>query len=305
MIFSSLIKLITYFSDKQKCIDFLTEKRWEGNITCPFCNHNKIYTLKGKYKGYKCSNCRKQFSVLKGTIFENSPISLQKWFMAIFSITAHKKGTSSRQLAIDIGVTQKTAWFMAHRIRHALKVKNFAGQMFGVIQCDETFVGGKNKFRHADKKVPKSQGRSFKDKTPVLGLLHTGGPLYLQVVPNTKASSIQPIIKKMVNTNSIIVADEWKGYNGLENIYKCVILDHTIKERARGGFHTNGIEGFWSLLKRSIIGIYHSVSRKHLQRYCDEFSDRYNSRYLNSDTRFTNVFGKINCRLTYRTLIGK
>jgi len=305
VIFKNLIEVTEYFSGKEACINFLTKKRWVGKPNCPFCdNTDKIYTLKGKYKRYKCAKCEKQFSVIKGTIFENSSIPLQKWFVAIYLISTHKKAISSVQLANHIGVTQKSAWFMAHRIRHAMKVKSFDTQLFGVIQTDESFVGGKNKYRHAHKKVPKSQGRAFIDKTPVLGLLHTGGRVFLRAIPDTTSATIQPIIKQMVDTNSILVTDEWKAYNGLSDHYAHIVLDHTVAERARGCFHTNGIEGFWGLFKRAIIGIYHYVSRKHLQRYCDELSDRYNSRKLDNTTRFNNVFSKINCRLTYKNLIG-
>ncbi|ATL46560.1 IS1595 family transposase [Chitinophaga caeni] len=302
---NNLLDIAETFRDKNVCLDYLASKRWNGSVYCVFCGCNNVYTLKGKYRRYKCGDCRKQFSAIKGTIFENSPIHLQKWFMAIFLITTHKKGISSVQLASSLGVTQKTAWFMAQRIRYALKVKSFDKKLDGVIQCDETFVGGKNKNRHAHKKVANSQGRSFKDKTPVLGMLHTGGHLRLIVMPDTASASIQPAIKEHIAEGSIIVSDEWLGYNGLDKKYFHIVMDHQQKEFVRGAFHTNSIEGFWGLFKRGIIGVYHYLSRKHLQRYCDEFSFRYNNRSIPNSYKFESCLNSVNCRLTYKELINK
>jgi len=305
MKYSNLLEIAESFKDKDTCLNYLASMRWNGSVYCVFCGGDRVYTLKGKYKRYSCGDCRKQFSAIKGTIFENSPIHLQKWFMAVFLISTHKKGISSVQLASSLGVTQKTAWFMGQRIRYALKIKSFNKKLDGVIQCDETFVGGKNKNRHADKKVPKSQGRSFKDKTPVLGMLHAGGDLRLVVVSDTKATTIKPVIKDMVEQGSIIVSDEWKGYNGLSKSYYHIVMDHKKKEFVRGAFHTNSIEGFWGLFKRGIFGIYHYVSRKHLHRYCDEFSFRYNLRFIPNDIKFEGCVKSVNCRLTYKELIGR
>lgn len=303
MKFNTLIEVITHFSDKNKCEDYLAEMRWNGSITCVFCNHNKIYQLKRKNRRYKCSNCQKQFSVIKGTIFENSPLSLQKWFTALYLISAHRKGISSVQLASDLGVTQKTAWFMLQRIRFALKTKNFDAKMDGVIQCDESYFGGKNKYRHHDKKVANSQGRSLKTKTPVFGVMHNTGQVRTIVIPDTKAKTIKPIIETMVSEGSIIVTDEWKAYKNLPAKYQHIEIKHAEEEYVRGAFHTNTIEGFWGLFKRGIYGIYHQVSPKHLHRYCDEFSYRYNNRNLTDIDRFVFTLQKVNCRLTYNELI--
>ena len=149
--FTNLIEVSKFFEDKQVCLDYLTQMRWGGGVHCAFCGHDRVYELKGKNKRFKCAKCRKQFSAIRGTIFENTNIPLQKWFMAVYIISSHKKGISSVQLASDIGVTQKTAWFMAQRIRFALKVKSFENKIEGVFQADETYVGGKNKNRHSDK----------------------------------------------------------------------------------------------------------------------------------------------------------
>lgn len=306
MEFTNLAQLTEYFADKQTCIDYLTKLRWDGNVTCTFCGHDKVYELKGANKRFKCAKCRQQFSAIKGTIFENSPIPLQKWFIAVYILTAHKKGISSIQLGVDLGVTQKTAWFMAHRIRFALKVKSFDIQMDGVVQADETFMGGKNKNRHADKKVPHSQGRSVKDKTPVFGMADNNGEVRTQVVPNTRTKTLKPIIAEMVKKGSIVVTDEWVAYRHLAKNYKHVVVNHKEEKYVCDGFSTNRIEGFWSILKRGVYGIYHQVSPKHLHRYCDEFSFRYNSREVNAMERFEASIQDVHqCRLTYQELIKK
>ncbi|PSL50376.1 transposase-like zinc ribbon protein [Chitinophaga niastensis] len=298
---SNLIRISDDFNSPEACMNYLAKMRWNGKIKCAFCEHDKVYELKGKYKRYKCSNCRKQFSVTKGTIFENSPIPLQKWFTAIHILSAHKKGISSIQLGKDLKVTQKTAWFMTQRIRYTLKTRSF-NKMDGVIQCDESFIGGKNKNRHGDKKVPNTQGRSLKTKTPVFGIMHSTGVIYTQVIPDTKAKTIKPIIKNLIESGSIIVTDEWKAYRNMPADYMHIVLRHTEEEYARGAFHNNTIEGFWSQLKRGIYGIYHHVSPKHLHRYCDEFSYRYNTRKMKDAERFEDTMEKISCRLTYKML---
>jgi transposase-like protein len=226
------------------------------------------------------------------------------WFAAIYVATAHKKGISSLQLSRDLGITQKTAWFMLHRIREMLK-QNKSELLTGEVQADETFVGGKNKNRHADKKIENSQGRSVKDKTPVFGLVNKG-QVSTEVVPNTQAKTLKPIIEAMVEKGAIIVTDEWLGYSGLSNDYQHEVLKHNSGEYVnKNSFHTNSIEGFWGLLKRGIFGIYHSVSPKHLNKYCDEFSYRYNTRNIADANRFTLSLGKAEGRLTYKRLIQK
>jgi transposase-like protein len=228
---------------------------------------------------------------------------LQKWFIAIYLMLSRKKGISSLQLARDIAVTQKTAWYMLHRIRHMVKPKALREKLSGLIQIDETFVGGKNKNRPWHKKVKYSQGRSFKDKTPVLGMLDGNGQILTKVIPNTKAVTLKPIVYQFIEKDSTIVTDEWKAYNGLGNRYNHCIVDHSRSQYVNEcGFTTNGIEGAWSHLKRMIIGIYHQVSRKHLQRYCDEFAYRYNTRTASDENRFIAAFRNVHCRIRYKTL---
>lgn len=302
--FKNLMEVIQYFADEKNCIDYLMEMRWPEGIRCAFCYHDKIYHLNTVKKRFKCAKCLKSFSIIKGTIFENSQIPLGKWFAAIYLISSHKKGISSVQLSKDIGVTQKTAWFMLQRIRYAFTNDNYDGKLFGIVQCDEVYIGGKNKNRRGNNRVHNAQGRSLKDKTPVFGMLKTGGKVYTNVVPNTKAETLKPIIQQMVKEGSIVVTDEWKAYKNMPAGYHHVAINHSQEEYVRGAFHTNAIEGFWSLLKRGIYGIYHAVSSKHLQRYCNEFAYRYNTRGIKCYERFYDVMERINCRLSYKTLIA-
>lgn len=306
--FTSFTEMLQALPDDESCRNYLEMKRWGGVPVCPHCGmvdatHYKLKT-KGEFKGlYKCKGCKQRFTVTVGTMFEGSHIGLRKWFIAIYIFSLHKKGISSHQLASDLGITQKSAWFMLNRIRFAFSVKA-ATKFEGVVQADESFIGGKNKNRHADKKVPESQGRSLKDKTPVLGIVQAGGQVRTTVVPNTKASTLKPIIKEMVAKGSVVITDEWHGYNGVAKDFNHVVVNHKDNEFVRGAFHTNNIENFWSHLKRGIYGIYHQVSAKHLHRYCDEFAYRYNTRKIGTNQKF-NYSLENSARLTYKTLIQK
>jgi len=303
--FTNLRELIRYFNNEQICREYLEQKRWNGTPTCPHCACRKVYKLT-KTKAYRCSNkdCKKTFNALTRTIFENSNIPLSSWYIAIYLHTAHKKGISSYQLSKDIGVTQKTAWFILQRIRYAMKEKGFLPSMGGIVEVDETFVGGKNKNRHWDKKVKNSQGRSFKDKTPVLGILQRNSNIRCIVIPDTKAETIQPIVADSVEMGSTLMTDEWKAYKGLDVIYNHQIVDHGRGQYVNGECYTNGIENFWSILKRGIIGIYHKTTRKHLQLYCDEFTYRYNNRKLTDSERFHLSISQVEGRLKYKDLIA-
>jgi len=304
--FKNLIEVTDYFSNKETCIEYLTKMRWSGKVVCAHCSHDKVYELKGANKRYKCASCRKQFSVIKGTIFENSPISLQKWFVAIYIITSHKKGISSCQLARDISVTQGTAWFMLQRIRFALETKTIATPtMNTIVEADETYIGGKNKNKHFDKKVKESQGRSTKSKTPVFGLVERNGRLVAMKVSDTQKKTIQPIIDAHVEQGSKIMTDEWKAYKGLNNRFEHSVVRHSNGIYVLGDAHTNTIEGFWSLLKRGVVGIYHQISVKHLDRYIDEFEFRYNTRSQTETERFENTLYLCGKRLTYNELVNE
>ena len=226
--------------------------------------------------------------------------------MAIYLLTSHKKGVSSHQLARDIKVTQKTAWFMLQRLRLALGNGSF--EMIGgdkVVEIDESFVGGKNKNRHANKKVKNSQGRACIHKTPVLGMIERGGTLVAKVMKDTSSVQIEPIVLETIKSNSAVMTDEWKAYKKLNKVYAHSFVKHGEGQYVVGNVHTNSIEGFWSQLKRSIFGIYHSTSRVHLQKYVDESVFRYNTRKVGEGERVALVIGLANCRLKYHELITK
>lgn len=307
--FKNILEMLTKLPDENSCREYLEYMRWNDKPCCSHCGYKKkIYKLnvKGEFNGlYKCALCRKRFTVKVGTIFEGSHISLQKWLYAIFIFSSHKKGISSHQLAKDLSLTQKSAWFMLGRIRLILEPKEEVQKFTGVSTMDESFVGGKNKNRHRDKKVPFSQGRSYKDKTPVFGIMNNG-LLITKVIPNTKAQTLKPIIRDLVEKGSIIVTDEWKGYWGLKNEFDHIVVNHMRKEYVNGNFSTNDVENFWSHLKRGIYGIYHKVSPEHLHRYTAEFTYRFNMRNLNEVARFEHAIKNTeNLKLPYKTLISK
>lgn len=300
--FDSILELLEAFPTEESCIEHLESIRWGGGIESPFVADSKVYKCKGGR--YKCKESGKYFNVKTDTIFEDTKIPLRKWFVAVYLLCTHKKGISSRQLAMDIGVTQKTAWFMAHRIRQAIgEVNGDDDFMIGDVEVDETYVGGKNKNRHKDKKVKYSQGRSYKDKTPVFGMIERGGKLKAQVVKDVKGNSLKPIIYDHVCAHSTIHSDEWFAYTGLDRDYNHEVVYHGAKQYVNGNSHTNTIEGAWSHLKRTIIGVYHSTSKKHLQRYVDGFVFRYNSRSLTNTDKFNLALLFCDVRLTYKDLI--
>lgn len=301
----SFIHLIEKLQSEEDCRLFLEDVRWQGKPVCPHCGSisDKHYKLKndGTFKGlYKCKDCRSRFTVTVGTMFEGSHLSFKKWFFAIYMFLSHKKGISSVQLSKDLGITQKTAWFMLSRIRHNFKSK-VKVKFDDKTQVDETYVGGKK--RKGDKRK-KTQGRSTLIKVPVMGLL-SKGKVYTIIIPKASGWVLKTIIYNMVEKGSTIITDGWKGYNGLSRDFIHKVVDHGKGEYVRNGFHTNSIEGFWSQLKRGILGIYHLVSPKHLSKYCDEFAYRYNTRDISDGERFNQFLFECYDRLKYQDLIFK
>jgi transposase-like protein len=301
--FKSLLDLLITLPTEQSCINYLETIIWNNNPISPYDSNSKVY--KCKDNKYKCKNTGKYFTVKSGTIFRNSKISIQKWLWVLYLFSSHKKGISSCQLAKDIGITQKSAWFMLHRLRSTFKISDFQTMLKNIVEIDETFIGGKNKNRHWDKKIPNSQGRSWADKTPVLGLLERNGNLITQVVPNTQQNTIEPIVIENVKKGSDVFTDEWFAYQDLIKWYNHQIVNHRNKEYVKGKVSTNSLEGFWSHLKRGICGNYHWVSKEHLSKYVDEFTLRFNTREQNEQERFNLVLSSVvGKNLTYQQLIS-
>ena len=299
----SVLDLIKTFPDEQTCIDYLEQIYWMGIPTSPFDANSKVYKCANNY--YKCKNTGKRFNVKTKRIYDNSKMPLQKWFLAIWIVTAHKKGISSIQLSKDIDVTQKSAWFMLQRIRKAFKIENY-NELDGIVEGDESFYGGKNKNRHADKKAKKSHGRAFVDKVPIVGLIQRGGKMTCIAVKNTSGDTLIPLVNEFVKQGSIFITDDWAGYNGLkENYDHRVIKDLTrsYKHDYDAETHTNNIEGSWKIMKNSLRDNYNFVSRKHIQLYVDEFVYRYNLRKLQDSDKFNWLLLNSDVRTKYKDLI--
>jgi transposase-like protein len=298
--FSSIIELIQKFPTEQHCIEHLEAIRWNGNVVSPFAENSKVYKCAGNK--YKCKETGKYFNVRTATIFEDTKMPLQKWFMALYLFSSHKKGISSHQLAKDLDITQKSAWFVLHRLRYAFNHPAFKAQLGNVVEADETFIGGKEANKHADKKIEGAQGRNVKGKMPIVGMVERGGNVIAQHITDIQGDTIQSVVKTNVVKGAHLMTDEWNAYQGLRGYYVHRYIKHSAKQYVNGMVHTNTIEGFWSQLKRGIDGIYHWVSFKHLQSYVNEYSLRYNSRKINENNRFNLVLANMVGRLTYKEL---
>jgi transposase-like protein len=303
MTFKNLQQLFDTFNDEETCRHYLEQQRWNGNVECPFCGCTKVYRTN---RGFKCADkfCAKKFSVTVGTIYENSKVGLRTFFAALYLISSSKKGISSLQLSRQLGITQKSAWFVLHRIREMLKDKTPHAPYEGIVEIDETYVGGKNSNKHKSKQKKLA---GVEGKIPVMGVLDREKGVRTYVLPNTNLVTMQGVVKYNMGLNAEVITDAHPSYLGLKKLgYK-----HTIVKKDVGSyitdshFHTNNMEGFWSIMKRGIYGIYHQVSEKHLQRYCDEFSARYNTRDIKDNERFEKAVKNSNGRLKYNDLILK
>ena len=306
----TLIEAIKYYSEYENCRQFMIAVRWvDGIVRCPTCDSTKV-TYLATAKVYKCyaKHPKQKFSLKVGTIFEDSPISLEKWLPAVWLICSAKNGISSYELHRSLGITQKSAWFMLHRIRLAMQSGSFTklGGKGVEIEADETFIGGKARNMHLSKKARRITGTGTKDKVAVMGILERGGEVRTIVVPSRKKAVLQAEVRKHVEAGSALYSDALLSYEGLAADYAHKVVDHAV-EYVSGRTHTNGLENFCSLLKRGISGTYISVEPFHLFRYLDEQSFRYNNRLGFSDSpRFglamSQIVGK---RVTYAELTGK
>lgn len=302
----TLQEAILYFSDPVRCREYLVARRWPNGVTCPRCGSTNVAFL-AKYNRWQCSvaHAQRQFTLKTGTIFEDSPIGLDKWLAAMWQVVSCKNGISSYELHRALGVTQKTAWFMEQRIRLSLGMGT-ADRLSGEVEVDETFIGGKARNMHVEKRKRRITGTGGKDKVPVMGMLERGGKVRTMVVPNRRKKALQAEVRKHIEAGSALYSDALLSYEGLASDYAHQVIDHAVKY-VDGRVHTNGLENFWSLLKRTISGTYVSVEPFHLFRYLDEQTFRYNHRKDMTDgDRFDlavrQIVGK---RLTFDELTGK
>ena len=300
--FDSLFDLMDAFPDEQSCVDHLRSIRWKDGEFCPYCGGLRVHTFSDR-KTFKCGDCRQRFSIKVGTIFENTKLPLRKWFMAVWLITNHPKGIASTTLAKDLKITQKSAWFVMHRLRHAARTESFNAPLDGVVEADTTFVGGREKNKHAHKKTPGSQGGA--NKEVVLGIVEREGELRAKHVTDTKAKPVQSEVRANVAKSAHLKTDEDRAFLGLESDYHHETVNHSQGEYVRHYIHhTNTIESVWALLKRQIVGVHHWVSPKHLDRYVTEMSWRWNRRDMQVTGRMNDLFTSVEGRLTYKALIS-
>jgi transposase-like protein len=303
----TLQEAIIYFADFDNCRTFVIDLRWpDAKVRCPYCGSDKVTYLENAHL-YKCygDHPKAKFSLKVGTIMEDSPLGIDKWLMAMWLIVNCKNGISSCEIARDQGVTQKSAWHMAHRIRFALCEGSFE-KLSGHVEADETFIGGKARNMHLSERKRRITGTGTKDKTAVMGILERGGKVRTSVLPNRKRHAIQSEVKKHVEAGATLYTDALLSYEGLATEYAHQVVDHAV-QYVDGKVHTNGLENFWALLKRGISGTYVSVEPFHLFRYLDEQTFRYNNRKdLGDFDRFRlaapQIVGK---RLTWNRLTGR
>ena len=306
----TLQEAIVYFSNEDRALEYIVQKRWPDGVTCPHCGCDRVGFLSTRRK-WKCKNkeCRKQFSVKVGTIMEDSPLGLDKWLIGIWLIVNAKNGISSCEIGRALGITQKTAWFLLHRIRLAMQTGTFE-KLSGEVEADETYIGQKARNMHSDKKKEKIKGTGTSGKTIVLGAMQRGPKgetkVKAKVIKSTDRQTMKDEIESAVEKGSTLYTDAHSGYDLLDAEYVRLVIDHAVKY-VDGKITTNGIENFWTLLKRALKGTYVSVEPFHLFRYLDEQSFRYNERKGSDGDRFSTIMDQLGQkqRITYKQLTGK
>ena len=300
---SALIEAIRHFSDPDVCVAFVASLRWPDGPVCPKCEGTEHSYLTTR-RLWKCKACKRQFSVKVGTIFEDSAIPLDKWLAAIWLVANSKNGISSHELGRSVGLTQKSAWFVLHRVRLAMQTGTFA-KFSGEVEVDETFVGGLAKNMHKNVRKRTITGTGGKDKTAVIGLRERSGDLKATVIPDRKRHTLQEKVREQVEEGASVYADALGSYTGLHDEYDHGVVDHAV-QYVIGRVHVNSVENFWTLLKRGLKGTYVQVAPSHLFRYVDERVSTYNKRNLDDFGRFVTVLGQVaGRRLTYAALTGK
>jgi transposase-like protein len=299
---TNLLQAVRYFADLDVATEYVAKLRWPHGPVCPRCGCTE-YSYLTTRRLWKCKACKRQYSVKVGTVFEDSPLGLDKWLPAVWLAANSKNGISSHELARALGITQKSAWFMLHRIRLAMQAGSI--ELSGEVEVDETFIGGKIGFMKRaarERKGITTRGGGSIHKTPVLGMRERGGKVRAEVIPNVQKATLQPRVRQAIKAGSTVYTDQWRGYTGLEDRYDHETVNH-VESYVEGRIHTNGIENFWSLLKRGLNGTYVSVEPFHLFRYLDERVFTYNERDLTDLGRFSAVLGAISGRrLTYAAL---
>lgn len=304
--YNSIMQLLDKFPDEAACIEHLAALRWPDGPVCQHCGSTRRFSRIARHHLWRCGDCKRDFSVRKNTAFEESRLPLRKWFAAIWLVSTHRKGIPSTQLAREIGVSQKTAWFMLGRLREITAAMNdLVGVISGIVEADETYFGGKSKNMHARDRERRIKGRGPSGKAAVVGAVSRDGIAVAQPVPSADSRHLQAFVRQNVEAGSVLMTDGNPAYDALSGVYEHHVVQHSVGEYVRGMAHTNGVESFWSLLKRGYVGVFHHMSAKHLHRYVDEFAARWNMGKAPGSVRVDALLrNAVGVRLTWADLVA-